>query len=41
VRRALARRFPYAVFYLVERDRVVVLAVLHQAVDPARWPGRP
>ncbi len=36
-RRALLRRFPYAVFYLVEPDRIVVLAVLHQAVDPERW----
>ena len=40
VRRALVVRFPYAVFFVLERDRVVVLAVLHQAADPASWPGR-
>jgi toxin ParE1/3/4 len=38
VRRALLRRFPYALFYLTGTERVVVLAVLHQASDPARWP---
>jgi plasmid stabilization system protein ParE len=37
VRRALLRRFPYAVFFVVEPGRVVVLAVLHQARDPERW----
>ena len=39
IRRALAARFPYAVFFVIESDRVVVLAVLHQAADPASWPG--
>ena len=37
VRRAILRSFPYALFYLVEPERVVVLAVLHQAQDPERW----
>lgn len=40
VRRSLTRRFPYAVFFLVEEESTVVLAVLHQSIDPARWPGR-
>ncbi|WP_025322484.1 type II toxin-antitoxin system RelE/ParE family toxin [Deferrisoma camini] len=35
VRRALARRFPYGVFYLIAPDAVVVIAVLHAARDPA------
>lgn len=39
VRRALVSRFPYAVFYRVEVERVVVLAVLHTARDPKLWPG--
>ena len=38
VRRALVSRFPYAVFYRVEANRVVVLAVLHTARDPRLWP---
>lgn len=39
VRRAVVSRFPYAVFYRVERKRIVVLAVLHTARDPGLWPG--
>ena len=38
VRRSVVSRFPYAVFYRVEPDRVVVLAVLHIARDPKLWP---
>jgi toxin ParE1/3/4 len=38
VRRVLIDRFPYCIFYLVEVDQVVVLAVLHAARDPALWP---
>ena len=38
VRRAIVSRFPYAVFYLVESERIVVLRVLHTASDPKRWP---
>lgn len=33
-RRVLLRRFPYALFYQFEEDRIVVVAVLHQARDP-------
>lgn len=38
VRRAIVSRFPFAVFYRVEPARIVVLAVLHSARDPASWP---
>jgi plasmid stabilization system protein ParE len=38
VRRALTRRFPYAIWYRTRDERVTVLAVLAQACDPARWP---
>jgi plasmid stabilization system protein ParE len=40
VRRALLRRFPYAVYFAVERDVIVVLAVLHASRDPAEWQRR-
>lgn len=40
VRRALASRFPYAVFYDVEPDRVVVMAVAHSSRRPGYWGGR-
>lgn len=40
VRRALLRRFPYAVFYrLTEPDRIDVLRVVHTARSPETWPG--
>jgi plasmid stabilization system protein ParE len=38
VRRMIVSRFPYAVFYQIEADRIVVLAVLHTARDPESWP---
>ena len=38
VRRATVSRFPFAVFYLVESRRIVVLRVLHTARDPKLWP---
>jgi plasmid stabilization system protein ParE len=40
VRRALLRRFPYAVFYIVEPDQVVVLACFHARRDPKQWQNR-
>jgi plasmid stabilization system protein ParE len=33
-RRVLLHRFPYALFYHAGNDRIVVVAVLHQARDP-------
>jgi toxin ParE1/3/4 len=33
-RRVLLRRFPYALFYQLTDDRIIVVAVLHQARDP-------
>ena len=37
IRRALTRRFPYGVYFSIEGDVVVIVAVLHTARDPARW----
>ena len=39
-RRALVRRFPYAVFYGYDGDAVTIHAVLHTARDPAKWRQR-
>jgi plasmid stabilization system protein ParE len=33
IRRTILRRFPYGVYYIVEDDRIVVLAVLHLKRD--------
>lgn len=35
-----ARRFPYSVFYRVEADRIVVLAVFHARRNPVIWRTR-
>lgn len=35
-RRCLLERFPYCLYYRVESDGVVVVALLHAARDPAR-----
>lgn len=37
VRRALVKRFPFGIFFMTEEERVVVLAVMHTARDPAKW----
>ena len=39
VRRTLLPRFPYGIFYAVRNDLVHVLAVIHHARDPRRWPA--
>lgn len=40
VRRVLVRRFPHGIFYVVESDDIVVLAVFHGRSDPAQWRRR-
>ena len=40
IRRASLRRFPYAVFYVVQIERTVVLACTHFRRDPRRWQSR-
>jgi plasmid stabilization system protein ParE len=37
VRRALLRRFPYALFFVVEDDALVVIACFHASRDPSHW----
>jgi len=39
-RRALLRRFPYALFFQGRRDVVLVVAVLHASRNPKRWRDR-
>ncbi|MCH9010466.1 MAG: type II toxin-antitoxin system RelE/ParE family toxin, partial [Chloroflexi bacterium] len=34
VRRALIRRFPYGIFYLLKEETIVVVAVFHGSRDP-------
>ena len=39
-RRALIRRFPYAIFYEFEAQCVTVYSVFHTARDPQKWRQR-
>ncbi len=40
VRRALVRRFPYAVYFVVSSDHIAVIAVLHVRQYPREWQRR-
>jgi plasmid stabilization system protein ParE len=40
IRRAIPRKFPYGVFYRIDRDDIVVFAVVHLHRDPASWQDR-
>jgi plasmid stabilization system protein ParE len=40
-RRALLHRFPYAVYFMIDEDAPVIVAVLHQHRGPEAWRGRP
>ena len=37
VRRALLRRFPYMLFFTIDRDSLLVIACFHASRDPRRW----
>ncbi len=39
-RRLLVRRFPYAIFYEYDNDRVTVYCVFHTSRDPEKWRHR-
>ena len=40
IRRAVLRRFPFCIYFLVEDDLVVVLAIFHAKRDPDRLEDR-
>ena len=40
IRRALTRQFPYAAYFSIEGETILILAVLHTARDPAEWQQR-
>ena len=39
-RRALTQRFPYGVYYFIERDTIVVVAIFHEKRKPRHWKKR-
>ncbi len=38
--RAVLSRFPFGVFYIVENNEIIVLAVIHGSRHPKRWKRR-
>ena len=40
LRRALMRRFPYALIYAVAKGEIVIVACQHHRQHPDRWRGR-
>ena len=40
VRRAVTHRFPFGVFYIVEDNDAVVVAVMHASRNPVEWKSR-
>lgn len=40
VRRVLARRFPYRIFFVVRNDAIVVFAIIHAARQDRHWRER-
>jgi len=40
VRRALLRRFPHSLFFVMEGETLLVIACFHASRDPAQWQKR-
>ena len=40
VRRSVIKRFPFGVFYTIENERIIILAVMHARRDPMKWKNR-
>lgn len=40
IHRALTKRFPYEILFIVEEKRIVVLAIFHAKRDPRHWQDR-
>lgn len=40
IRRALCKRFPFAVFFMATNQYIVVIGVLHQRRQPRVWQAR-
>ncbi len=40
VHRALVKRFPYGVYYVVLKNKISVIAVIHDRRDPMDWQAR-
>ena len=39
-RRAVLRRFPYSLIYVIDNEDIVIAACIHSRRDPRRWQAR-
>lgn len=39
-RRALLNKFPYGIYYLLESDRIIIMAIYHEKRDSKNWKRR-
>jgi toxin ParE1/3/4 len=39
-RRALLRKFPYSMFYVIEPEVILIVGIVHQARDESTWKRR-
>jgi plasmid stabilization system protein ParE len=39
-RRAVVKRFPYCIYYVIEKDRVIIASVFFTGQDPSKWQSR-
>jgi plasmid stabilization system protein ParE len=40
LRRILLKKFPFGIFYLIEENNIVIVAVFHASRNPKQWKGR-
>lgn len=40
IHRTLIRKFPYGMFYIIDQNKIAVLAVFHTHRDPKEWQNR-
>jgi plasmid stabilization system protein ParE len=40
VRRYMTRKFPYGILYTIEKDDILILAVMHCSREPGYWENR-
>jgi toxin ParE1/3/4 len=40
VRRCMTRKFPYGILYVIEKDYILILAIMHCSREPGYWKNR-
>jgi toxin ParE1/3/4 len=40
IRRALVRKFPFGIHYIIDKETIVVLAIFHASRNPKDWKKR-